>query len=144
MNNVLNKELDFNIFQNYGLRLLAQHLLERNPKERYSAIEAFNELNKIKKGIILNKRISKTINESPKKVIKSPMKYEASNNKFKFSAKSSSKFKRIFKNNKLNEFIKNDDDDEEEKRDDNSCEKDINKYKKKHNEIRILIKKKNK
>ena len=144
MNNVLNKELDFNIFQNYGLRLLAQHLLERSPKERYSAIEAFNELNKNKKSIILNKRISKTINESPKKVIKSPMKYEASNNKFKFSAKSSSKFKRIFKNNKLNEFIKNDDDDEEEKRDDNSCEKDINKYKKKDNEIRILIKKKNK
>ncbi len=33
MNNVLNKELDFNVFQNYGLRLLAQHLLERNQKK---------------------------------------------------------------------------------------------------------------
>ena len=144
MNNVLTKELDFNIFQNYGLRLLAQHLLEPNPKERYSAIEAFNELKIIKKNIILNKRISKTINESPKKIAKSPIIFEGSNEKFKYSVKSSfnSKFKRIFKNTKLNDFNKSDD--EEENSDDNSNEKKRSNNIKKDNEIRILIKKKNK
>ena len=51
MNNVLNKKLDFNVFTNYGLRLIAQRLLEPDPKQRYSAMEAFDELNRIKRGI---------------------------------------------------------------------------------------------
>ena len=147
MNNVLNKKLDFNVFENYGLRLLAKRLLERNPKERYSAIQAFDELNKIKIGVNLNKRLSKTKNESPKRVIKNNIEYEATNEKAKYSAKSSfsNKFKGIFK--RMNYQINNNkSEEEEEKSDDNTNEKEKNnnKSKIKNNEIRIMIKKKNK
>lgn len=148
MNNVLNKELNFNVFKNYGLRSLAQRLLERNPKERFSAIEAFNELNKIKIGVNLNKNISKTLNESPKKFVKSPDIYQSSPEKMKFSAKSNinRKFRGIFThmNSDINDFNKNEQD--EENSDNNSIdkEKNSNKNQKKNNEIRILIKKKNK
>ena len=154
MDNVLNKELDFNVFTNYGLRLLAQRLLERNPNNRYSAIEAFNELGRIKRGININMRISKTINETPKK-IKGSIAYESSNEKVKYSAKSSfsHKFKGIFKYkiSPIKDYNKSDDEEEEKKSEQNSCEKyekekkyKNNKNKKKENEIRILIKKKNK
>ena len=149
MNNVINKELNFSVFKNFGLRTLAQGLLKRNPKERYSAIEAFNELNKIKIGVNINKNISKTINESPKKFLKSPNLNlcESSSEKIKFSAKSNfnRKFKGIFKhmNKELNDYNKNEDN--EENSDDHSNEKENNhNNKKKDNEIRILIKKKNK
>ena len=142
MKNVLNKELNFNVFKNLGLRSLAKHLLERNPKERFSAIEAFNELNKIKIGVNLNKNISKTLNESPKKFVNSPN-FEPASEKMKFAAKSNfnRKFKGIFKhmNNDMNDSNKNE---EDEKSDDNSIEKE--KDNKNNNEIRILIKKKNK
>ena len=69
-----------------------------------------------------------------------PITYSASNQKVRASAKSSfsHKFKGIFKN--LNSNTNNEE--EEEKSDDNSIEKDKNK--KKGNEIRIMIKKKNK
>ena len=156
MNNVLNKELDFNVFTNYGLRLLAQRLLERNPNNRYSAIEAFNELGRIKRGININKKIIKTINETPKKIIKSSITYESPpNEKVKYSAKSSfnHKFKGIFKCNifPIKDNNKSGDEEEEEKSERNSYEKydkekiyEKNKNKKKENEIRILIKKKNK
>jgi serine/threonine protein kinase len=138
MNNVLNKELDFNVFKNYGLRLLAQKLLEKDPNNRYSAVEAFDELSGIKRGINMNKRVAKTINESPKKLMKNPIVFESSNEKEKYLAKSSfnHKFKGIFKF-RVSE-IKGEE--EEEKIDENPLEKDKNK--KKDNEIRILIKKK--
>ena len=137
-NNVINKKIDFNVFKNYGLRLLAQHLLNRDPKERYSAMEAFNELNKIKAGIYLNKRVSRTLNESPMKVIRGPKMNEIPfKEKIKYSAKSSfGKFKGIFKN------INNELDEEDNKSEDSDKNtKDKNK-KKDNNEIRILIKKK--
>ena len=146
MNNVLNKELDFNVFQNYGLRLLAQHLLERNPKERYSALEALDELNRIKGSINNNKKIIKIINESPIKVLKKQNIYDFSEEKIKNSAKSnySHKFKGIFKNknnnNNISDFNKN----EKREKNDDFVEKDKYSNKKKDNEIRILIKKKNK
>ena len=138
MNNVLNKELDFNVFKNYGLRLLAQKLLEKDPNNRYSAVEAFAELSRIKRGINMNKRVAKTINESPKKLMKNPIVFESSNEKEKYLAKSSfnHKFKGIFKLRVCE--IKGEE--EEEKIDENSLEKDKNK--KKDNEIRIVIKKK--
>ena len=138
MNNVLNKELDFNVFKNYGLRLLAQKLLEKDPNNRYSAVEAFAELSRIKRGINMNKRVAKTINESPKKLMKNPIVFESSNEKEKYLAKSSfnHKFKGIFKLRICE--IKGEE--EEEKIDENSLEKDKNK--KKDNEIRIVIKKK--
>ena len=150
MNNVLNKELDFNVFTNYGLRLLAQKLLERNPKERYSAMEAFDELNRVKRGIYMNRRFSKTINESPKKIIKCSIMNEDINSKVKHNAKSSFayRYKGIFKsvNPKKIDFNKNES--EEEKSDDtpegNEKNSENNKNKKKGNEIRIMIKKKNK
>ena len=149
MSNVLNKELNFNVFKNNGFRALAQHLLERNPKERFSAIEAFNELNKIKIGVNLNKNISKTLNESPKKFVKCSNIYESSSEKKKFIAKSSfnRKFRGILKHmNNYNDNAFNKNEEDEENSDDNSFEKEKNnnKNKKKNNEIRILIKKKNK
>ena len=97
MNNVLNKQLDFNVFTNYGLRLIAQRLLEPDPKQRYSAMEAFDELNRVKRGI--NNRVtSNKINESPKKLIKNPIMYEDLNEKKKFARSSfHNRFKGIFK-----------------------------------------------
>jgi len=143
MNNVLNKKLDFNVFTNYGLRLIAQRLLEPNPNYRYSAIEAFDELNRIKRGIN-NRVISNTINESPKRKVKNPIMYEDLNERNKLPKSSfHHRFKGIFKN--INptriDFNKNGEDDEisEEKEKDNK-----NKINKKNNEIRITIKKKNK
>ena len=139
MKNVLNKELNFNVFKNHGLRSLAKRLLERNPIERFSAIEAFNELNKIKIGVNLNKNISKTLNESPKKFVKNPN-YESASEKLKSAAKSN--FNRKFKGIFINDSNKNE---EDENSDDNSIEKEKNNNNKKNNnEIRILIKKKNK
>ena len=144
--NVINKKLDFNVFKNYGLRILAQHLLDRDPKERYSAMEAFNELNKIKTGACLNKKISRTINESPMKIIKKQKIHETPSNKnIKYSAKSSfGKFKGIFKdiNNELNDDNKNEEDKKSGDSEKEKKDKDKNK-KKDNNEIRIFIKKKN-
>ena len=128
------------------LRLLAQHLLERNPKERYSALEALDELNRIKGSINNNKKIIKIINESPRKVLKKQNIYDFSEEKIKNSAKSnySHKFKGIFKNknnnNNISDFNKN----EKREKNDDFVEKDKYSNKKKDNEIRILIKKKNK
>ena len=45
---VLNKEIDFSVFKNEKIRLLAKHLLERDPDKRASALEAYDELIKIK------------------------------------------------------------------------------------------------
>jgi serine/threonine protein kinase len=144
--NVINKKLDFNVFKNYGLRLLAQHLLDRDPKERYSAMEAFNELNKIKTGTCLNKKISRTLNKSPMKVIKEQKIHETPSNKnVKYSAKSSfGKFKGIFKdiNYELNDDNKNEEDKKSGDSEKEKKDKDKNK-KKDNNEIRIFIKKKN-
>ena len=142
MNNVLNKELDFNIFENYGLRLLAQRLLERNPTERYSAMEAFNELNKLK-NIFLNKQLSQKISDSKKKISVSPILSEDSNKRKKYLAKSNinHKFKGNFKD--IREHLNESSEENSEKNDDNSFEKKKN-DKKKNNEIRIMIKKKNK
>ena len=143
MNNVLNKELDFNVFTNYGLRLIAQKLLEKDPTNRYSAIQAFDELSRIKRGLNTNKKISKTINESPKKFMKSPIAYESSNEKEKYLAKSSfsHKFKGFFKFRVSD--IRGEEEEEEKRSDDNSCDKEKNNKNIKNNEIRILIKKKN-
>ena len=143
MNNVLNKQLDFNVFTNYGLRLIAQRLLEPDPKQRYSAMEAFDELNRVKRGIN-NRVISNTKNESPQKLIKNPIMYEDLNGKKKL-AKSSfhHRFKGIFKN--INptriDFNKNGEDEEEKEKDFDINNNDNNK-KKNNNEIRIKIKKK--
>ena len=149
MNNVLNKKLDFNVFTNYGLRLIAQRLLEPNPDQRYSAMEAFNELNRVKSGIN-NRLISNTINESPKKLIKNPIMYEDLNEKKKFARSSfHNRFKGIFKNmnpTKI-DFNKNRDDDDisEEKEKEKEHDNNNNNNNKKNNyEIRITIKKKNK
>ena len=143
MNNVLNKQLDFNVFTNYGLRSIAQRLLEPDPKQRYSAMEAFDELNRVKRGIN-NRVISNAINESPQKLIKNPIMYEDLNGKKKL-AKSSfhNRFKGIFKN--INptriDFNKNGEDDDisEEKEKDHGINNNNNK--KNNNEIRIKIKK---
>lgn len=62
MQRVLNQEIDFMTIKHLGLRQLTQHLLERNPQKRISALEALEELNKIKLGI--NLCVSKTIKES--------------------------------------------------------------------------------
>ena len=141
MNKVLNKELDFNIFENYGLRLLAKKLLERNPNKRYSAIEAFDELNKIK-NIYLNKQLSQIIKPQIK-FLESSIESENSNKKMKYLASSSinHKFKRIF--NDINNHLDEPCEEKEEKNDDNSIDKK-EKNKMNNNEIRIMIKKKNK
>ena len=137
------------MLKNICYLIIQEHLLERNPKERFSAIEAFNELNKIKIGVNLNKNISKTLNESPKKFEKCSNIYESSSEKKKFIAKSSfnRKFRGILKHmNNYNDNAFNKNEEDEEISDDNSFEKEKNnnKNKKKNNEIRILIKKKNK
>jgi hypothetical protein len=143
MNNVLNKQLDFNVFTNYGLRIIAQRLLEPDPKQRYSAMEAFNELNRIKRGI--NNRVISNINQSPKKSIKNPIMCEDLNEKKIAKSSFHNRFKGIFKNmNPIRiDFNKNGEDnvisEEKEKDYDNNYNN-----KKKNNEIRITIKKKNK
>jgi len=149
MNNVLNKQLDFNVFTNYGLRLIAQKLLEPNPRQRYSAMEAFNELNRVKRGVN-NRLISNTINESPKKLIKNPIMYEDLNERKNF-AKSSfhNRFKGIFKNINptridFNKNRENDNISEEKEKEHDNNNNNNNNNKKNNYEIRITIKKKNK
>ena len=149
MNNVLNKQLDFNVFTNYGLRLIAQKLLEPNPRQRYSAMEAFNELNRVKRGVN-NRLISNTINESPKKLIKNPIMYEDLNERKNF-AKSSfhNRFKGIFKNINptridFNKNRENNNISEEKEKEHDNNNNNNNNNKKNNYEIRITIKKKNK
>ena len=45
---ILTKEINFSGFQNPGLKVLCQHLLERDPEKRCSAIQALCELNLFK------------------------------------------------------------------------------------------------
>ena len=45
---VLNKNIDYNGFQNNGLKNLCEGLLERDPEQRYSAFQALSELKLIK------------------------------------------------------------------------------------------------
>ena len=95
MDKILNYKIDFFIIKHLGLRQLAQGLLERNPNKRYSALEALDELNKIKKG--LNLYTSKTMKESPFKFKRIPTVFEE-----EITKKPSVKFMNKFKNYILN------------------------------------------
>ena len=101
-------------------------------------------------GIYMNRRFSKTINESPKKIIKCSIMNEDINSKVKHNAKSSFayRYKGIFKSVNPQKIDFNKNESEEEKSDDtpegNEKNSENNKNKKKGNEIRIMIKKKNK
>ena len=48
IDDVLHKEINFDVFDNTKLKNLAIHLLERDPEKRFSALEAYDELKKIK------------------------------------------------------------------------------------------------
>lgn len=115
--------------------------MERNPNKRYSAIEAFDELNKIK-NIYLNKQLSQIIKPQIK-FLQSSIVSENSNKKMKYFPNPSinHKFKRIF--NDTNNHLDEPSEEKEEKNDDNSIDKK-EKSKMNNNEIRIMIKKKNK
>ena len=74
MQKILNQYIDFNVIKHLGLKQLTQHLLERNPHKRYSALEALEELNKIKKGV--NLCVSKTMKEDGIKLKRIPSVFE--------------------------------------------------------------------
>jgi serine/threonine protein kinase len=96
MQRILNQHIDFSIIDNYGLRQLTQHLLERNPHKRYSALEALEELNKIKSGV--NLCVSKTMKETPVTLKRIPTVFEGEVDR-KTSTKLGNKFKNIYNRN---------------------------------------------
>ena len=154
MHSILNHNIDFNLIKHLGLRQLTQKLLERNPNKRLSALEAFEELNNIKKGG--NLYISKTMKEYPIKLKKIPSVFEADLEK-NLSNKNSNKFKHHFinrnetmnnlnKNNKEDNYNNSNDDCNDmtsELSDIKNISKDNNIFNYKYNkEIKIIIKKK--
>ena len=150
---ILNHQIDFMIIKHLGLRKLTQGLLERNPNKRFSAIEALEELNNIKKGG--NLYISKTIQESPIKLKRIPSVFEG-DIKMNTSSKFGNKFKNYFinRNETMNDLNKNNVDDEgcksiddfnditSEFSDIKNISKDNNTPNNNINEIKIIIKKK--
>ena len=99
---LLNQEIDFMAIKHLGLRKLVQGLLERNPNKRLSALEALEELNKIKKGG--NLYISKSMKESPIKLKRVPSVFENDLEKNIFSK---SKHFFIYRNETMNDLNKN-------------------------------------
>jgi serine/threonine protein kinase len=96
MQKILNQYIDFNIIKHLGLKQLTQHLLERNPHKRYSALEALEELNKIKKGV--NLCVSKTMKEDGIKLNRIPSVFEGEVEK-KATNHFGNKFKNILNRN---------------------------------------------
>ena len=144
MNKILNQYIDFNVITHLGLRQLTQHLLERNPHKRYSALEALEELNKMKSGI--NLFVSKTMKESTTQLKRIPTVFEGEK-ETKVSKKFVDKFKNILNRNETmnNLYKKNEENDTNN--DDISEFKDINNISQdnniiNNNELKIEIKKK--
>ena len=82
INEVLNKEINFDVFTNLKMRLLAKHLMERDPNKRASALEAYDELIEIKNNndIFKTEQKAKTFKSNIKqKINKSPMKFKNAN-----------------------------------------------------------------
>ena len=100
--NILNKKIDFMMIKHLGLRKLAQELLERDPNKRLTALEALEELNKIKKGG--NLYISKTMKESPIKLKRIPSVFQ---NDIEKNISSKSKHFFIYRNETMNDLNKN-------------------------------------
>ena len=150
MQRILNQHIDFNIIDNYGLRQLTQHLLERNPHKRYSALEALEELNKIKSGV--NLCVSKTMKETPVTLKRIPTVFEGEVDR-KTSTKLGNKFKNIYNRNEtmnnLNKKIE-ENDTNNENNEDISDFSEFNNVSKNNNEIinnneiKIVIMKKKK
>jgi len=99
---ILNQEIDFMAIKHLGLRKLVQGLLERNPNKRLSALEALEELNKIKKGG--NLYMSKSMKESPIKLKRIPSVFE---NDLEKNISSKSKHFFIYRNETMNDLNKN-------------------------------------
>ena len=145
MQKILNHYIDFNVIKHLGLRTLAQHLLERNPKKRYSALQALDELNNIKKGVSLH--TSKTMKELPITLKRIPTIFEGEVER-KISSKFGNKFKKfLLRNETMNNLINKN----EEKETNNDEINDLNEIKNiskdnniNNNEIKIVIKKKRK
>ena len=66
IDDVLHKEINFSVFDNTNLKMLAMHLLERDPDKRFSALQAYDELKKIKKNQsnIFNTAVKQKIDKS--------------------------------------------------------------------------------
>ena len=150
MQKILNQFIDFNIIENYGLRQLTQHLLERNPHKRYSALEALEELNKIKSGV--NLCVSKTMKETPVTLKRIPSVFEGEVNR-KTSTKLGNKFKNIYNRNETMNNLNNkieENDTNNENNEDISEFSEFNNVSKNNNdiinnnEIKIVIMKKKK
>ena len=147
---VLNQKIDFMVIQNLGLRQLTQGLLEKDPIKRLSALEAFEELNKIKNGG--NLYVSKTMKEPPVQLKRIPTVFEGEVEK-KTSTKLANKFKNYIlnRNETMNNLIQNMEKIENNiinEHNDDTSEfseiKNISKYNKNINtsDIKIIIKKK--
>ena len=147
---ILNQKIDFTVINNLGLRQLTQRLLEREPIKRFSALEAFEELNKIKNGG--NLFVSKTMKEPPVQLKRIPTVFEAEIEK-KTSTKLANKFKKYIlnRNETMNNLIQNreqiDNNNTNEPNDDTSEFSEIKNISKDNNnintsDIKIIIKKK--
>ena len=147
INEVLNKEINFNVINNLKIRLLAKHLMERDPNKRASAIEAYDELIEIKnfnnglkteqkaktfKSIIKNK-----INKSPMPLknvntVKEDHMKQKESRVSSVKAKFGKNIKRLFSQQEIHNNSENDDEDEKEIKNNNNN----------NNVITITIKKK--
>ena len=108
---VLNKEINFDVFDNTKLKKLAMNLLERDPEKRFSALQAYDELKKIKnnQSYIFNSDVKQIIDKNP--MILQIVNSEKDKNRKK-SRLSSDKSK--FGNNVKNLFKENNDDKKED------------------------------
>ena len=108
---VLNKEINFDVFDNTKLKKLAMNLLERDPEKRFSALQAYDELKKIKnnQSYIFNSDVKQIIDKNP--IILQIVNSEKDKNR-KESRLSSVKSK--FGNNVKNLFKENNDDKKED------------------------------
>ena len=149
MQKILNQYIDFNVIKHFGLRQLTQHLLERNPFKRYSALEALDELNKIKKGV--NLFLSKTMKETPPTLKRIPTVFEGEEEK-KPRTKLGNKFKNIFNRNETMNIVNKKSEENDTNNENNENISEFSEFNNvsnnsntiNNNEIKIEIKKKRK
>ena len=143
---ILNQYIDFNVIKHLGLKQLTQHLLERNPHKRYSALEALEELNKIKKGV--NLFVSKTMNEDGIKLKRIPTVFEGEGEKKPIN-NLGNKFKNLLNRNETMNNLNKKFEENDTNNENNENISEFSKYKYisnnniiNSNEIKIEIKKK--
>ena len=149
MQKILNQYIDFNVIKHFGLRQLTQHLLERNPFKRYSALEALDELNNIKKGV--NLFLSKTMKETPPTLKRIPTVFEGEEEK-KPRTKLGNKFKNIFNRNETMNIVNKKSEENDTNNENNENISEFSEFNNvsnnnntiNNNEIKIEIKKKRK